>query len=201
MSGRRRGPPFFRRVRVLAHAEVLHVARDRASLVQIILLPMIQLLLLSNVATFAIKRSPAYIVDFDRTSTSRGVVSRLRSSGYFDIVGQSASPDSANRAMLGGKATLVVTIPHDFDRTLVRTGTAPIGLDVNAEKGSAAGIVQSYALAILSDYSRELSADLRPTIHTVSDEPLETRPPQPEVPRIEVRTQSLYNPTLNYKHY
>jgi ABC-2 type transport system permease protein len=201
MTARRRGSPFFRRVLVLARAEVLHVSRDRASLVQIILMPMIQLLLLSNVATFAIKRSPVYIVDFDRTSTSRGVVSRLGSSGYFDIVGQSASPDSANDAMLRGRATLVVTIPHDFDRTLVRTGTAPIGLDVNAEKGSAAGIVQSYAVEILNDYSRELSAVLRPTIRTVSDDPLETQPPKPGESRIEVRTVSLYNPTLNYKHY
>src|SRR5262249_28648296 len=116
---RRRGPPFFRRVLVLARAEVLHVTRDRASLVQIIVMPMVQLLLLSNVATFAIKESPAYIVDFDRTSTSRGVVSRLGSSGFFNIVGQSASPDSANAATLGGRATLVVTILPDFERSLV----------------------------------------------------------------------------------
>ena len=201
MTERRRGSPFFRRVLVLARAEVLHVTRDRASLVQVILMPLIQLLLLSNVATFAIKRSPAYIVDFDHTRTSRGVVSRLGSSGFFDIVGQSGSPDSANDAMLGGRATLVVTIPHDFEQSLVRTGAAPIGLDLNAEKGSAAGIVQSYAFQILNDYSRELSADLRPSIHTVSNGPPAEQPPQPSQPRIEVRTRSLYNATLNYKHY
>ena len=201
MTERRRGSPFFRRVLVLARAEVLHVTRDRASLVQVILMPLIQLLLLSNVATFAIKRSPAYIVDFDHTRTSRGVVSRLGSSGFFDIVGQSGSPDSANDAMLGGRATLVVTIPHDFEQSLVRTGAAPIGLDLNAEKGSAAGIVQSYAFQILNDYSRELSAELRPSIHTVSNGPPDEQPPQPSQPRIEVRTRSLYNATLNYKHY
>ena len=201
MTERRRGSPFFRRVLVLARAEVLHVARDRASLVQVILVPLIQLLLLSNVATFAIKRSPAYIVDFDRTSTSRGVVSRLGSSGFFDIVGQSVSPDSANDAMLAGRATLVVTIPHDFERSLVRTGSAPIGLDLNAEKGSAAGIVQSYALQILNAYSRELSADLRPSIHTISSGSSDEQPPKPGQPQIEIRTRSLYNETLNYKHY
>jgi len=198
---RRRGSPFLRRVLVLAHAEVLHVTRDKASLVQIIVMPLIQLLLLSNVATFEIKRSPAYIVDFDHTSTSRGVVSRLGSSGYFDIVGQSGSPDSANDAMLGGRATLVVTIPNGFERSLVRTGTAPIGLDVNAEKGSAAGIVQSYALQILTDYSRELSAQIHPNMRTIATGPSEEQPPQPGVPRVEARIQSLYNPTLNYKHY
>jgi ABC-2 type transport system permease protein len=201
MSARRRGSPFLRRVLVLARAEMLHVSRDRASLVQVILLPLIQLLLLSNVATFEINRSPAYIVDFDHTSASRGVVSRLGSSGFFDIVGQSGSPDSANDAMLGGRATLVVTIPHDFEKSLVRTGTAPIGLDVNAEKGSAAGIVQSYASQILSDYSRELSAEIHPNRRTISEGPLDEQAPRAGVPRIETRIQSRYNPTLNYKHY
>ncbi len=201
MSTRRRGSPFFRRVIVLARAEVLHVTRDRASLVQVILLPLIQLLLLSNVATFEIKRSPVYVVDFDHTSTSRGVASRLGSSGFFDVVGQSGSPDSANDAMLGGRATLVVTIPHDFERSLVRTGTAPIGLDVNAEKGSAAGIVQSYASQILSDYSHELSAEIHPNVGTISDGPPDEQAPRAGVPRIETRIQSRYNPTLNYKHY
>jgi len=201
MSARRRGSPFFRRVLVLAHAEMLHVSRDRASLVQVILLPLVQLLLLSNVATFEIKRSPAYIVDFDHTTTSRGVVSRLGSSGFFDIVGQSGSPDSANDAMLGGRATLVMTIPHDFERSLVRTGTAPIGLDVNAEKGSAAGIVQSYASRILSDYSRELSAEIHPNRRTISVGSPDEQAPRAGVPRIETRIQSRYNPTLNYKHY
>jgi len=201
MSARRRGSPFFRRVLVLARAEMLHVSRDRASLVQVILLPLIQLLLLSNVATFEIKRSPAYIVDFDHTTASRGVVSRLGSSGFFDIVGQSGSPDSANDAMLGGRATLVVTIPHDFERSLVRTGTAQIGLDVNAEKGSAAGIVQSYASQILSDYSRELSAEIHPNRRTISVGSPDEQAPRAGVPRIETRIQSRYNPTLNYKHY
>jgi ABC-2 type transport system permease protein len=103
--------------------------------------------------------------------------------------------------MLSGRATLVVTIPHDFEKSLERTGMAPIGLDVNAEKGSAAGVVQSYALRILSDYSHEMSADLRPTLQSVSDGPLDTHGPRRGASRIEVRTQSLYNPTLNYKHY
>lgn len=201
MSTRRRGSPFFRRVLVLARAEMLHVSRDRASLVQVILLPLIQLLLLSNVATFEIRRSPAYIIDFDHTSASRGVVSRLGSSGFFDIVGQSGSPDSANDEMLGGRATLVVTIPHDFERSLVRTGTAPIGLDVNAEKGSAAGIVQSYASQILSDYSRELSAEIHPNLRTISAGSPDEQAPRAGMPRIETRIQSRYNPTLNYKHY
>jgi len=67
-----------RRALVLARAEVLHVVRDRATLVQIVVLPLIQLLILSNVTTFAVRRSPVYIVDFDRSSASRGIDSAAR---------------------------------------------------------------------------------------------------------------------------
>src|SRR6185369_22379 len=136
-----------------------------ASLVQIIVMPLIQLLVLSNVATFAVKRSPAYFVDFDRSVTSRGIVRRFAASDLFNIVGQSASPDSANEAMLRGDAT----IPHDFERALTRDKQAPIGLDVNAEKGSAAGIVQSYAAQILTDYSADLGREITPTRRNVVD--------------------------------
>jgi ABC-2 type transport system permease protein len=192
---------FSRRTLALARAEVLHVVRDKASLVQIIVMPLIQLLLLSNVATFAVKRSPAYFVDFDHSPTSRGIVTRFAASELFDIVGQSSSPAAANEAMLRGDATIVVTIPHDFERMLTRDKSAPIGLDVNAEKGSAAGIVQSYAAQILTDYATELGREIVPTKLNVSDGNVSDIPPRPGAGHIDVRLRSWYNQTLDYKHY
>lgn len=192
---------FTRRTMALARAEVLHVVRDKASLVQIIVMPLIQLLVLSNVATFAVKRSPAYFVDFDHSATSRGIMTRFAASDLFDIVGQSASADSANEAMLRGDATIVVTIPHDFERTLTKDRSATIGLDVNAEKGSAAGIVQSYAAQILTDYSTELGREIVPTRRNVTEGAVSEIPPQPGRGHIDVRLRSWYNQTLDYKHY
>jgi len=192
---------FARRTLALARAEVLHVVRDKASLVQIIVMPLIQLLLLSNVATFAVKRSPAYFVDFDHSPTSRGLVTRFAASELFDIVGQSSSPAAANEAMLRGDATIVVTIPHDFERALTRDKSAPIGLDVNAEKGSAAGIVQSYAAQILTDYAAELGREIVPTRLNVSDGNVSDNPPRRGAGHIDVRLRSWYNQTLDYKHY
>ena len=197
---------FLRRTMVLARAEVLHVVRDRATLAQIIVMPLVQLLILSNVATFAIRQSPVYIVDFDRSSASRGLVNRLGASGLFDVVGQSASPGEADDAMLRGRVTMIVTIPHDFEASLRREGTAPVHLDVNSEKGSAAGIVQSYASQILASYSAELNAEIHPTVRTSLDVPSTDMPPQrgPAMKsngRIETLARGRYNQTLNYKHY
>jgi ABC-type multidrug transport system permease subunit len=188
-----------RKILALALAEVLHVVRDKATLAQVIVVPVVQLLVLANAATFTIRQTPAYVVDLDHTPTSRGLVERFTASGRFLITGTSVSADLGNDAMLRGEATLVVIIPADLEKSLVRTGTADVLLSVNAEKGSAAGIVQSCAAEILQNYSRELGAELRPSRATVSAP--QQAGPEAGTSRIEGRVRSWYNPTLNYKHY
>jgi ABC-type multidrug transport system permease subunit len=188
---------WFRRVRVLARTEVLHLVRDRATMVQIIVAPLIQLLLLANVATFSIKQTPAYIVDLDRTPTSRAVIERLGASGFFRFIGSSASPARADTTLLRGQATLVVTIPAHFESQLVRNGSAPIDLDLNAEKGAAAGIVQSYAAQIFDAEARDLNAAWHPNPGGLPGAATRMR----TIPRIEVRTRGWYNPTLDYRQY
>ena len=180
----------------LAWAEVLHVVRDRATLAQVLVMPIVQLLILSNAATLQVSDTPTYVVDFDRSSLSRGLVTRFRASGHFRVEEQSESPDRANEALLRGDVAMVLTIPHDFESSLVRTGVAPIQLAVNAEKGSAAGIVQAYATSITAAYASELSATARGTAMT-RVEPSPRRGAQ----RIDVQVRSWYNPDLNYQHY
>jgi ABC-2 type transport system permease protein len=188
-----------REILALAWAEVLHVVRDKATLAQVIMVPVVQLLVLSNAATFTIRETPAYVVDLDHTPTSRGLLTRLTASGHFRITGASGSTDLGNDALLRDNASLVMVIPKDFEKSLVRDGNAEVLLSVNAEKGSSAGIIQSYASDIMADYSRELGAELRPGISTVVAP--DRAGPLTGVARIEGRVRSWYNPTLNYKHY
>jgi len=189
-----------RRILFLAHAEMLHVVRDRATLAQVLVVPIVQLLILSNAATFQIRNTPTYVVDLDRTSASRGLVTRFAASGHFRVADQSASAELANEALLRGDVTMVLTIPHEFEASLVRTGRAPIQLSVNAEKGSAAGIVQSYAANIVAAYASELGATMHPGPRATKSAGGEAIPVRGAAP-IEVRVRSWYNPTLNYKHY
>ena len=175
-----------RQIFFLAQAEVLHIMRDRILLAQTLIVPMVQLLILANAATFEIHNTPIQIVDFDRSSASRGVVNHLAANGHFDIVDTTPSLDRVEERLLDGTITMAVVIPHDFEVSLVRTGVAPVELSVNAEKGSSAGIVQAYATRVLTDYAASI----------------ESRIPNPESrPRIAIQARGRYNPTLNYKFY
>src|SRR5688572_19335048 len=114
-----------RRILVLAKAEVLHILRDRTTMAQVLIIPILQLLVLTNAATFVIRDSPVYVVDQDRTPTSRGLISRFAASGHFEIVGASPSIDRANEELLQGTVTLVITIPRNFESDLMTIRRAP----------------------------------------------------------------------------
>jgi ABC-2 type transport system permease protein len=191
-----------RRILFLAHAEVLHVIRDRATLAQALVVPIVQLLVLSNAATFQIANTPTYVVDFDRSSVSRGLATRFAASGHFQIVGASLSPALADEALLRGDVTMVLTIPREFESDLVRTGAAAVALAMNAEKGSEAGIVQSYAASIVNAYAAELRAARGPargqSERNGGEEP---GPVRGGAARIDVLARNWYNATLDYRHY
>jgi ABC-2 type transport system permease protein len=176
-----------RSILYLAWAEVLHVVRDRATLAQTLVLPVVQLLVLGNAATFAIRHTPTLVVDQDRTPLSRGLIQRFAGSEHFGVLDVSASTERANEALLTGNATIVVTIPHGFERDIVRSGAADVGVQVNAEKGTAAPIVESYAARVLQHYAASLAR--------------QPAAPAPGRARIDVRTRSWYNPTLSYPQY
>ena len=188
-----------RTIRFLVRKEFLQIFRDRATLFQMVMIPMVQLVLLSFAATFEVKTTHMHVVDLDRSSTSRALLSRFTSTGRFDVAGYSASMASANRDLLAGEATLILAIPANFETTLVREGNAAVQLVLNAEQGAAAGIVRGYATQILAAYSAELGAELRPNVRNVRAPG--SAPPARGVPTIEARTRAWYNPDMNYKDY
>ena len=187
-----------RRILYLAQAEVLHIVRDRILLAQVLVVPVVQLLVLSNAATFEIRNTPIHVVDLDRSTASRGVVNRLAANGHFEIVDDTPSLDRADEGLLRGDVTMVVVIPHDFETSIVRTGVGQVQLSVNAEKGSAAGIVQAYASRVLAQYAGELSRDRwgPPSLARRSSARAEAAGGP-----VDIRVRPLYNVTQNYKHY
>jgi len=189
-----------RRILYLAQAEVLHIVRDHILLAQVLVVPVVQLLILSNAATFEIRNTPIHVVDLDRSSASRGAVNRLAANGHFHIVDSTPSTDRANERLVEGTATIAVVIPHDFETSLVRTGVGQVQLLVNAEKGSAAGIVQSYASQVLTEYAASLRGPARVRAAADLQAPAGRAFSGPPA-RIDVRVRPLYNATQNYKHY
>jgi ABC-2 type transport system permease protein len=183
-----------RTLRFLLRKEYLQIFRDRIMVAQLLLLPAIQLALLANAATFEVKSARLVVVDEDRSTTSRGLVDRMRASGRFELVQATASTARADEAMMRRDAAVILHIPREFERDLVRTRVAPVQLVLNAEDGAAAGVTLSYAQRIVAQYATELGATLH--LSTPAGEG-----PVPGQGAIDVRTRGWYNPDLDYRFY
>jgi ABC-2 type transport system permease protein len=186
-----------RTLRFLLRKEFLQIRRDTAMLRLLIIMPAIQLLLLSSAATFEIRRTRLYLVDEDHSTVSRGLVQRMVASGRFELAGAGASPAEADERLLDRDVSTILRVPAGLERDLVRTGRGQVQLVFNAEDGAAAGVLRSYAARIIASYGAELGRELRPTFRTAAG----IDAPMPGVPRVDVRTRGWYNPELDYSHY
>jgi len=183
-----------RTLRFLLRKEYLQIFRDRLMVVQMLLLPCIQLALLANAATFEVTRARLVVVDEDRSPTSRGLIDRMSAAGRFEVVRTTASVTAADEAIMRRDASVILHVPRDFERDLVRTRSAPVQLMLNAEDGASAGVTLSYAQRIVSEYAFELAATLRPST-SVGEGPV------PGQGRLDVRARGWYNPELDYRLY
>lgn len=188
-----------RALRFLLRKEYLQIARDHVILGMLFVMPMVQLLLLANAATFEVKSARLYVVDHDHSGMSRRLVDRLAASGRFVPSGGSQSMARADEAMLDRRVDVILVVPAQFERDLVRDRRASVQLILDAEDGAAAGVVQSYAGRILETYSRDVGARVAPTPASVGARP--ERPPRRGEAVIEVRQRGWYNAELDYRDY
>ena len=174
-------------IRFLVWKEFLQVFRDPATAVQIFIIPVLQLLILSNAATFEVPRAALLVVDADRSAMSAQLIDRLDGSGQFAVVGVTPTEAGVEQAFLGREARAVLRIPQDFERTIERAASATVLLSLDAEDGAAAGIVQAAAMNVIGDFSRGLETERGTRAGT--------RPPP------DIRTSNWFNPSANYKHF
>lgn len=188
-----------RALRFLLRKEFLQILRDPALVRMLFMIPIVQLLILSNAATFEVKRARMHVVDHDRSAMSRGVVDRLVASGRFVATEHSGSTAAGDGALMRRDVEMVLVIPTHFERDVVRTRTAAVQLSMNAEDGAAAGVTQAYARQILMRYGAELTTRLVPQV-AVAGARAEA-PPQRGQARVEVRSRGWYNTELDYRFY
>lgn len=135
--------------------EFKQIFRNKGMLPIIFILPVLQLLILSNAATYEVKNIKFAYVDTDRTSTSRKLIEKFEASSYFDVSANFPSYKKANSAMLSGEVDVILEIPGNFETGLRKEKTAALGITINAIDGAAAGVESGYINQIVRDFNRE----------------------------------------------
>jgi ABC-2 type transport system permease protein len=178
-----------RTLKFLLQKEFRQIFRDPAIIRIIFVMPMIQLLVLPWAADYEVKNIHLSVVDHDHSDYSRQLVSKITASGYFQLENYSGSFNTAMKEVEKDAADLILEIPDNFERTLVKEDESTLFMAVNAINGVKANLGAAYLRSIIQDFNREVRLEW-----------IQFPRFSPET-QIEVTSSNWFNPVLNYKYF
>ncbi|MFZ4523389.1 MAG: ABC transporter permease [Bacteroidales bacterium] len=178
-----------RTILYIIQKEFLQVFRNKSMLPIIFLVPVFQLIILVNAATYEMKNIRISVVDLDLSGTSRKLVSKFQGSPFYRLQGSSFSYREAEDQMKRGNTDMILQIPAGFEKNLLKENHAKVQFVINAINGQSAGLTNAYSTMILLDYNREMVME-RATPSAMAGLRI-----------IQTDYSYWYNPKLNYKTY
>lgn len=178
-----------RTLRILLEKEFRQIFRDPAILRLIFIMPTIQLLVLPLAADYEVKNINIAIVDQDHSSYSRQLVNKISASTYFDLIEYTSSYDEALADIERDEADVVLQIPHDFEKSIIKEDKANLFMALNAINGVKASLGGVYLRSIINDFNNEVRLEWIQ---------LPRFNPQPQ---IQVSSINWFNPLLNYQFF
>jgi ABC-2 type transport system permease protein len=170
---------------ILLRKEFKQIFRNKTILALIIVMPTMQFLILPLAANYEFKNINLVVVDNDHSSVSRQMISKIIGSGYFKLVDNAPSFKAAYSLIETDAADVVLEIPANFERNLVRENSQKVFLAVNAINGTKANLGGSYLNQILRDFNKDILLEMAPGIKQASG--------------LEIVSSNWFNPKNNYK--
>lgn len=155
------------RVVAMARKEAIQLRRDTRSMILAFVLPMIMILFFGYAITFDVANIEFAVVDQDGTPTSRSLIERFESTGYFQIVRRLDDPRDVDEVLDRGIARVALVIPTGFAADLLAGHVTPLQLLLDGGDANTATIAQSYSDVIVARFSAEMlsrGADTAPPV-------------------------------------
>ncbi len=181
-------------MRILAYIiqkEFIQIIRNKALLPMMTILPVIQLIVLSNAASNEVKNVNVVVVDQDRSEMSRRLIYKINASNEFSIVSSPPDEKSAMTTIQDNEADIVLQIPPNFERDYLRGEGASIQMLANAINGQQATVGSGYLAAIVGDFNKEIMAEV----------PIQLIREQGRNGQVLIASRNWYNPELSYSDF
>lgn len=174
---------------ILLEKEFRQIFRNPAILRMMFLMPAVQLLIMPLAADYEVKNVKICIVDYDRSTYSQKLTSKIVASNYFQLVDYTDSYTKALERVENDEADLVLQIPASFERQLVKEDESTLFLALNAINGVKANLGGAYLRSIISDFNREVRLEWIQI------------PRYNPIPLIEINSVNWFNPLMNYRYF
>lgn len=176
-----------RRFRALIRKEIIHMLRDRRTLIFIFIMPILQLLLLGYANNTEVKNVPTVIFDQSKSQASQDLLDAFQATGYFSYDYIAYNEADVNRLIDSGMAKVGITIPPTYASDLVSGQTAEVSVLID-------GSDPTVASAVLS--ASTLAGQSHGTTIRLQQLALHGALAGSSASPVDVRTRVLYNPDL-----
>jgi len=178
-----------RTILYLIRKEFIQIFRNTFLARAIFAIPIVQMVILVPAVTFEIRNIEICVVDKDMSTESRQLISRLQGSEFFLLKHTTFNEKEADDMLHSDKCNMVLHIPENFGRNVIREGNDKMMVAVNAINATSAQLAWAYMRGVLQDYNAELTMQ---SLHSIAPTRLSV---------IETTNRFWYNPSLNYKYY
>ncbi|MGK9369169.1 ABC transporter permease [Melioribacter sp. Ez-97] len=165
--------------------EFQQLKRDPKMFAIVLVAPVLQTIILGYAATFDVNNVDFYLLDRDRSSSSRKYVEKIVNSGYFTIKGVVENYDDAENAIMSGNAVMGLIIPRDFEKDIENNSGAEVQILLDGSDGNKGSIAFGYIQAITADYAKNIFL-----------EKIERKGIRAPLKSVNAETRIWYNPEL-----
>lgn len=170
----------------LLDKEFRQLMRNRNLLAVLIIAPIIQLILLPLAANYSVKNINIAVVDNDHSTLSQKLIHKLTASGNFRLTGYADTYDEGLKMVEEDKADLILQIPLNFEKNLVRENHNQVYVAINAIEGTKANLGGTYLASIMRDFNDNIRVKWM-------------QQQMSQKPQVIVAATNWYNPYMNYR--
>lgn len=149
-----------RRFLAFVRKEVLHIVRDKRTMLLLLGMPVAQVVLFGLAISTEVKNTKVAIVDPSPDAATRRIADDLDASRYFEVVGRIPA-DSIEACFRSGRASLVAVFEDGFRRKLREDGTAEVQLLADATDPNTSTVFVQYATAVVGSRRDDEAAQPR----------------------------------------
>jgi len=144
------------RIRPVVKKEFRQIARDRRSLILLLVLPAFLLIMYGYALNFDVKHLALAVLDQEKSQRSRDFLDLFLHTEYFDLKFDLDNMKQIDDLMGKGEVQVTLVIPSDFSRSLLAGSESPVQVIIDGEETGIAGTAIGYVSAIAQSYSTRL---------------------------------------------
>ncbi len=172
----------FNRIAAIATKELIHMVRDRMTFVSLLSVTIGYVIVFGYAINPDPRHIPTIVVDHDKSEFSRLYKAALQQSVYLEIDQRQLTSDQASEMLRKAQTSVVVEIPPDFTRNLLRGLPAQILVEADATDP----VSLNGAITSTGEVARQTAA------HLMRKDGIEAA--FTGEPKLEVRVQRRFNP-------